>query len=38
MQEKILDVVHKSAKDLYHAEVIDAMIMREFSDLCVPHE
>ena len=36
MDKSILEVVHKSAKGLYDAGVVDATTMHEFDELCLP--
>lgn len=36
MDKSILEVVHKSAKGLYDAGVIDVTTMHEFDALCLP--
>ena len=36
MSKKILDTVHKTAKGLHDAGVMDATTMREFDALCLP--
>lgn len=36
MKNKLVDVVHDIAKDLYGAGVIDATTMREYDALCLP--
>ena len=35
MDKSILDVVHKSAKGLYDAGIVDATTMHEFDALCL---
>ena len=32
----LLEVVHETAKDLYEADVMDLVTMREFDRLCLP--
>ena len=36
MRKKILDTVHKTAKGLHRARVMDTKTMREFDALCLP--
>lgn len=36
MDKSILEVVHKSAKGLYDAGIVDATTMHEFDTLCLP--
>jgi len=36
MKKPILDVIHKSAKELHDAGVMNAQTMREFDALCLP--
>lgn len=36
MADKLLDVIHETAKDLYDAGTMDTQTMREFDALCLP--
>lgn len=36
MNKSILEVVHKNAKDLYAAGLIDEVTLRKFDALCLP--
>ncbi len=36
MKKSLLEVAHEMATDLYEAEVIDAITMREYESICIP--
>lgn len=36
MNKSILEVVHKNAKDLYAARLMDEQTLRKFDALCLP--
>ncbi len=36
MDKSLLDTAHEIASDLYEANVIDAVTMREYESLCIP--